>query len=83
MDEVIKVDVSQKSRLAALLLAVFLGGFGLHRIYVGRVGTGLVQLILTLTIIGSIITVVWVIFDIIYILLGTFKDKHGLPLRDW
>ena len=39
--------VSEKSRLAAALLAFFLGGLGIHRFYVGKVGTG-IAIILTL-----------------------------------
>jgi len=74
---------SSKSRLAALLLAFFLGAFGLHRMYVGKIGTGVIQLILTITIIGALITGVWVFFDMIFILLGSFKDKEGKPLKTW
>jgi TM2 domain-containing membrane protein YozV len=81
--EIIHANASSKSRLAALLLAFFLGSFGLHRMYVGRFGSGVVQLILTITIIGALITIVWVIFDILFILLGTFKDKSGKPLKTW
>lgn len=81
--EVIHADVSPKSRLAALLLAFFLGAFGLHRMYVGKIGTGLLQLLFTITIIGAIITGVWVFFDFLFILLGSFKDKEGKALKNW
>ncbi len=81
--EVIHANVSNKSRLAALLLAFFLGTFGLHRMYVGKIGSGLAQLILTITIIGAVITVVWVFFDFIFILIGSFKDKDDMPLKNW
>ena len=75
--------VSKKSRLAALLLAFFLGGFGLHRFYVGKTGSGLAQLILTITIIGAIITGIWVFFDMLFILFGSFTDKEGKFLKNW
>ena len=39
-------DVSPKSRLAALLLGIFLGGLGIHNFYLGRIGRGIGQLIL-------------------------------------
>jgi len=39
-------DISPKSRLAATLLAFFLGGFGAHRFYIGKTGTAVVMLIL-------------------------------------
>lgn len=36
---------SDKNWLATLLLCLFLGGIGVHRFYVGKVGTGILQLI--------------------------------------
>ena len=63
-----------KSWIAALLLCFFLGVLGVHRFYVGKIGTGVVQL-LTLGGLG-----VWVLIDFIMIIVGAFKDKQGLPL---
>ncbi len=40
-------DVSPKSRLAALLLGIFLGGLGIHNFYLGRIGRGIGQLIIS------------------------------------
>lgn len=36
-------NVSPKSRLCALLLGIFLGGFGVHNFYLGRIGRGIAQ----------------------------------------
>ncbi len=69
--------VSPKSRLAAALLAWFLGVFGVHRFYVGKVGTGLLMLF-TLGGLG-----IWVLIDLIMILIGSFRDKEGLVLNNW
>jgi TM2 domain-containing membrane protein YozV len=44
-----------KSRIAAALLAFFLGGFGVHKFYLGQVGLGLLYLVFFWTIIPSII----------------------------
>ena len=33
---------SSKSKITALLLCIFLGGLGVHRFYVGKIGTGVV-----------------------------------------
>lgn len=66
--------MSDKKFLPALLLAIFLGGLGGHRFYVGKVGTGILQL-LTCGGIG-----VWVIVDIVMIVTGSFTDKQGLKL---
>jgi TM2 domain-containing membrane protein YozV len=39
-------DVSPKSRLVALLLAIFLGGFGAHQFYLGKIGRGVAHVVL-------------------------------------
>lgn len=69
--------VSPKSRLAAALLAWFLGVFGIHRFYVGKVGTG-VLMIFTLGGLG-----IWTLIDFIMILVGSFTDKEGRRLNNW
>ncbi len=63
--------VSSKSKITALLLCIFLGTLGVHRFYVGKVGTGIVWL-LTLGIFG-----IGVLIDIIMLATGKFKDKQG------
>ncbi len=66
--------MSDKKFLPALLLAIFLGAFGAHRFYVGKVGTAILQL---LTCGGAGI---WAIVDIIMIATGSFTDKEGRKL---
>jgi TM2 domain-containing membrane protein YozV len=69
--------VSPKSRLVALLLCWFLGIFGAHRFYVGKVGTGILMLV-TLGGLG-----IWAIVDFIMIIVGAFKDKEGRAVAIW
>ncbi|MBT3194615.1 MAG: TM2 domain-containing protein [Verrucomicrobia bacterium] len=70
-------EVSPKSRTVALLLYLFLGYFSVHRFYVGKIGTAIVQ-ILTMGGFG-----IWWTIDFIMILCGAFKDKQKLPLKKW
>lgn len=76
-------SISNKSRTAALLLAFFLGAFGAHRFYVGRKGSAIAMLLISLTFIGAIVTVIWAWIDIITILTGSFVDKFNYKLKDW
>lgn len=65
-----------KSKKVTLLLSFFLGNFGIHRFYVGKIRTGILWLFtFGLFGIGNLI-------DFIRICVGEFKDKHGNPLRD-
>lgn len=66
---------SEKSFVAAILLCFFSGSFGIHRFYVGKIGTGILSL-LTLGGFG-----IWAIIDLVIIVVGKFKDKQGLPLK--
>jgi TM2 domain-containing membrane protein YozV len=45
----------RKSRVAAALLAFFLGGFGAHKFYLGRIGWGVLYLLFCWTFIPGIV----------------------------
>jgi len=65
----------QKSKVTAALLCFFLGAIGVHRFYVGKVGTGVAQ-IFTLGGLG-----IWALIDFIMILTGSFTDANGKKLK--
>jgi|GEM_PF-356157 len=71
---------SDKRRLPALLLCLFLGVIGAHRFYVGKFGTAILQII-TIACFG--IGTLWWLIDFIMIITGKFTDKTGLPLEVW
>ena len=63
----------RKSKIAAGLLALFIGGLGIHKFYLGYVGAGFIHIILTFTVIG--IPVNWVITLIEAIIYFTKSDE--------
>ncbi len=66
----------RKSRMTALILCIigFFGFAGLHRMYVGKVGSGVLHFFTYgLCVIGTVI-------DLISILSGGFRDSYGQPL---
>ncbi len=67
--------ISAKSKGTTAVLCFFLGWLGLHRFYVGKVGTGIIWL-LTLGLFG-----LGEIVDLIMILCGSFKDKDGAVIK--
>ncbi len=70
-------DVSEKKRLPALILCLLLGPLGIHRFYVGKIGTGILWLV-TLGLLG-----IGALVDLIMIIVGSFTDKQGRALQDW
>lgn len=68
-------DYSQKSAAAAYFLCMFLGFFGIHRFYVGKIGSGILML-LTFGGVG-----IWVLIDLILIACARFSDKEGRILQ--
>jgi TM2 domain-containing membrane protein YozV len=47
----------EKNRVLAIVLALFLGGLGIHRFYVGRAGSGVIYLLFCWTGIPAIVAV--------------------------
>lgn len=68
--------MNAKSKMVALLLCIFLGTLGIHRFYVGKIGTGIIWL-LTCGCFG-----IGYIVDIVMIATGKFTDKAGNALTD-
>ncbi|MEI8124867.1 MAG: TM2 domain-containing protein [Parachlamydiaceae bacterium] len=66
---------SDKSFIATLLFCLLLGTLGVHRFYVGKIGTALLM-ILTLGGFG-----IWVLIDFILICSSRFEDKQGFRIE--
>jgi TM2 domain-containing membrane protein YozV len=70
-------SLSQKRILPAAILCFFLGFLGVHRFYVGKVGTGILQ-VLTFGGFG-----IWALIDFIMIVVGSFSDSEGNVINLW
>ena len=73
-----------KQWLVALILGFFFGGFGVHNFYLGYTNRAIIQLFLTITVIGAPISGVWVLVELILILMrsGSYGyDAQGQPLQ--
>lgn len=69
-----KQKVSPYDWFTTLLLAILVGGFGVHRFYVGKTETGIIWL-LTGGCLGF-----GTIYDVIMLAMGQFTDGNGLPI---
>jgi TM2 domain-containing membrane protein YozV len=76
------IPVNNKSRLAAGLLGIFVGGFGVHRFYLGYTGIGIAQIVVTFCTCGF--GHFWGFIEGILIVAGVAitTDADGRPLRD-
>jgi len=72
-----EVEKNGKSMVVAYLLAAFFGTLGIHRFYMGKNGSGLAMLLITvLTLgIGVIVTGIWNIVDL-FLIPGWVKENH-------
>jgi TM2 domain-containing membrane protein YozV len=68
---------TSKSKITVFLLCLLLGGLGIHRFYVGKIGTGIVWFF-TLGIFG-----IGTLIDLIMILTDNFTDAEGNKIAGW
>ena len=74
-----------KSKIAAGILGILLGSFGVHNFYLGYTGKGIAQLLITLLTcgFGAFISSVCGLIEGILILTGSITtDANGVPLKD-
>ena len=70
-----------KSKMAAGLLGIFLGAWGVHNFYLGNTSRGIIQIVVTIVTCG--IGSLWGIIEGIMILAGSINtDADGNPLQD-
>ena len=70
-------EANKKTALVAYLLWFFVGLLGGHNFYLKRTGVAVTQLILSFTLVGILITIVWVIVDA-FLIPGWVRDQNNL-----
>jgi TM2 domain-containing membrane protein YozV len=75
-------EANSRSVLVAYLLWFFLGLFGAHNFYLKRTGIAVVQLILTITVVGSAVTLIWIIVDA-FLSPGWVRNQNNLLAINW
>lgn len=70
-------SISPKSFVLTWIFAWMLGGLGVDRFYLGKVGTGILKLV-TFGGLG-----IWVLIDLILVLTGNQRDKQGRALAGY
>lgn len=56
-------EQNEKSKGVAYILWLLFGWLGVHRFYAGRTGSGLAQLLLSLSVVGLGVTIIWWLID--------------------
>ena len=74
-ESVSREAVSTRSKWIAFMLCLLLGRWGVHRLYVGKFGSGILYMC------TKGLFRVGVIVDLLMILTGNFTDSEGLPLK--
>jgi TM2 domain-containing membrane protein YozV len=70
-------EANKKTAVVAYLLWFFLGLLGGHNFYLKRTGVAVTQLILSLTMVGLVITIVWVLVDA-FLIPGWVRNQINL-----
>ena len=63
-----------RNKYVAAILAFLLGTLGIHRFYTGRTGSGIVMLVMSITVVGLLITGPWAFVDMIRYLIMSDDD---------
>lgn len=71
-----------RNKYVAAVLAFFLGVFGIHRFYLGRTGSGIVMLVLTITLFGIVLSGLWALIDTVrYLVMSDAEFAHRYARR--
>lgn len=84
-------EANRKSVGVTYLLWLFLGAFGAHRFYAGSTRTGVIQLLLALSVVGWLVLIPWLLADLVLIpgmvrdrnmeVIAALNDERDRPVR--
>lgn len=66
--------MTDRNKYIAAVLAFVLGTLGIHRFYLGRTGSGIAMLVMSITVIGLLVTGPWAFVDMIRYLIMSDRD---------
>jgi len=70
-------EANKKTALVAYILWFCWGLLGRHNFYLKRTGVAVAQLLITLTVVGMVITIVWVLVDA-FLIPGWVRNQNNL-----
>ena len=74
--------VNDRNKYVAALLAFLIGILGIHRFYLGRTGSGIIMLVLSVTVIGLFVTAPWAFIDMIrYLIMSDTEFAARYPRK--
>ena len=65
---------SDRNKYVAAIIAFLVGPLGIHRFYLGRIGTGILMLVLSCTVVGLILSVPWAFIDMVRYLVMSDRE---------
>ena len=70
----VAVPTNDRNKFVAAVMAFVIGTLGIHRFYLGRTGSGIIMLVLSITVIGLIISAPWALIDMIRYLMMSDEE---------
>jgi TM2 domain-containing membrane protein YozV len=65
---------NDRNKYVAAVMAFVIGTLGIHRFYLGRTGSGIIMLVLSITVIGLVISAPWALIDMIRYLMMSDEE---------